>query len=37
MEYDLITVAETEPFQRKAGRLLADNDPQAVIRVVANR
>ena len=26
MEYDLITVAETEPFQRKVGRLLTENE-----------
>ena len=26
MEYDLITVAETAPFQRKVGRLLTENE-----------
>ena len=31
MEYDLITVAETEPFQRKVGRLLADNEKTELI------
>jgi hypothetical protein len=25
MEYDLITVAETEPFQRRARRLLSED------------
>ena len=35
MEYDLITVAETEPFQRKADRLLADNEKTELIAYLA--
>jgi hypothetical protein len=31
MEYDLITVAETEPFHRKASRLLTDSERAELI------
>jgi len=31
MEYDLITVAETEPFQRKVSRLLTDDEKADLI------
>jgi hypothetical protein len=31
MEYDLITVAETEPFQRKARRLLSEDEKTELI------
>ncbi|MGB7451727.1 MAG: type II toxin-antitoxin system RelE/ParE family toxin [Lysobacterales bacterium] len=35
MEYDLITVAETEPFQRKAGRLLTENEKSELVAYLA--
>ena len=35
MEYDLITVAETEPFHKKVGRLLADNEKTELIAYLA--
>jgi len=31
MEYDLITVAETEPFQRKVSRLLTEDEKAGLI------
>ena len=31
MEYDLITVAETEPFQRKVSRLLTEDEKEELI------
>ena len=31
MEYDLITVAETGPFQRKAGGLLSGNEKTELV------
>ena len=31
MEYDLITVAETEPFQRKVSRLLTEDEKAELI------
>jgi len=31
LEYDLITVAETQPFQRKAARLLSSNEKAELI------
>ena len=34
MEYDLITVAETGPFQRKAARLLSEDEKNALAKVV---
>ena len=34
MEYDLITVAETEPFQRKVGRLLTENEKNTLSKAV---
>jgi len=35
MEYDLITVAETEPFQRKVGRLLTENEKTGLLAYLA--
>ena len=35
MEYDLITVAETEPFQRKVRRLLTDNEKTELVAYLA--
>ena len=35
MEYDLITVAETEPFQRKAARLLTENEKTELVDYLA--
>ena len=35
MEYDLITVAETEPFQRKVGRLLSGNEKTELVAYLA--
>jgi len=35
MEYDLITVAETETFQRKAGRLLTGDEKTELITYLA--
>ena len=35
MEYDLITVAETEPFQRKVDRLLTDDEKTELIAYLA--
>jgi hypothetical protein len=35
MEYDLITVAETEPFQRKVGRLLTENEKTELLAYLA--
>jgi hypothetical protein len=31
MEYDLVTVAETEPFQRKVSRLLTEDEKEELI------
>ena len=31
MEYDLITVAETEPFQKKVSRLLTEDEKEELI------
>jgi len=35
MEYDLITVAETVPFQRKAGQLLTDVEKTELVAYLA--
>jgi hypothetical protein len=35
MEYNLITVAETQPFQRKAGRLLNESEQAELIAYLA--
>jgi len=35
MEYDLITVAETEPFQRKVSRLLTEDEREELITYVS--
>ena len=35
MEYDLITVAETAPFQRKAGQLLTDVEKTELVAYLA--
>ena len=35
MEYDLITVAETEQFQRKVGRLLTENEKTQLLAYLA--
>jgi len=36
MEYDLITIAETEPFQRKAHRLLSEDEKTNLSRAERN-
>ena len=35
MEYDLITVDETEPFQRKASRLLTEDEKEELITYIS--
>lgn len=35
MEYKLVTVAETEPFQKKVGRLLSGNEKAELIAYLA--
>ena len=35
MEYDLITVAETAPFQRKVGRLLTEDEKTELLAYLA--